>query len=52
MGPAGLNESSLPGSNSNISILKLKDDGSNWVDYKTKVQIAMGSRGLMGHIED
>jgi hypothetical protein len=51
MGPSiAMNESTLPGSNS-ISIPKLADNGSNWVDYKTKVLIAMGSRGLMGHVE-
>ncbi len=50
MGPAGSFESSLPGRNS-ISIPKLNDDSSNWIDYKTKVLIAMGSRGLMGHVE-
>ena len=50
MSPATTNDSSLPGSNS-ISIPKLADNGSNWIDYKTKVLIAMGSRGLMGHVE-
>ena len=51
MGPAGSNDVSLPGMNSTITTPKLADNGSNWVDYKTKVLIAMGSRGLMGHIE-
>ena len=51
MGPAGSFENALPGSNSTIFISKLADDGTNWVDYKTKLMIAMGSRGLMGHIE-
>ena len=50
MRPDALTDSALPGSNS-ISIPKLANDGSNWVDYKTKVLIAMGSRGLMGHVE-
>jgi hypothetical protein len=51
MGPAGSNDTSLPGSNSTISIPTLTDNGSNWIDYKTKALIAMGSWGLMGHVE-
>ena len=52
MGPAnGANKTSLPGSSATITIPKLDDNGSNWVDYKTKVMIAMGSRGLMGIVE-
>src|SRR5204862_8180918 len=51
MSPAGLNDSNLPRSNSTISIPKLADNGSNWVDYKNKALIAMGSRGLMRHIK-
>jgi hypothetical protein len=29
----------------------LADNGFNWIDYKTKALITMGSWGLMGHIE-
>jgi hypothetical protein len=50
MGPKTTTDMSLPVGNS-TSIPKLKDDASNWVDYKSKALIAMGSRGLMGHIE-
>jgi hypothetical protein len=51
MGPSSLNDSILPTSNPTISIPLLKDNGSNWVNYKTKALIAMGSQGLIGHIE-
>ena len=34
-----------------LSIPKLSDDGSNWVDYDTKATTAMGSKGLIRHIE-
>jgi len=34
-----------------LSIPKLSDDGSNWVDYKTKARTAMGSKGLIRHID-
>ena len=33
-----------------VNILKLKDDASNWNDYKSKALIAMGAKGLTGHI--
>jgi hypothetical protein len=50
MGPEPTSDISLPANHTN-SIPKLKDDASNWVDYKSKALIAMGLRGLMGHIE-
>jgi hypothetical protein len=34
-----------------LSVPKLSDDGSNWVDYATKARTAMGSKGLIRHIE-
>ena len=33
------------------SIPKLRDDGSNWADYKPRVRQAMGSKGLWMHVE-
>ena len=38
-------------SSNQLSILKLHDDGSNWVDYEVKTLIALGSRGLIKHVE-
>ena len=37
--------------NNVTTILKLKDDASNWVHYKYKALLGMGLRGLMSHIE-
>ena len=34
-----------------LSILKLRDDGSNWSDYEPHIQRAMGSKGLWRHVE-
>ena len=39
------------GSSQSLQIPALADDGSNWVDYQTKVQVAMGSKGLTRHLE-
>ena len=33
-----------------LSIPKLNDDGSNWVDYEVKARTAMGSKGLSRHL--
>ena len=30
---------------------KLRDDGSNWADYKPRIQRAIGSKGLWRHVE-
>ena len=34
-----------------LAIPKLRDDGSNWADYKPRMHKAMGSRGLWRHVE-
>jgi hypothetical protein len=34
-----------------LLILTLLDDGSNWVDYDIKACTAMGSKGLIRHIQ-
>jgi hypothetical protein len=34
-----------------ISVPKLRDNGSNWVDYKAKVQSVLGAKGALRHIE-
>ena len=35
----------------NLSVPKLRDDGSNWADYSPRIQKAMGSKGLWRHVE-
>ena len=34
-----------------LVVLKLCDDGSNWDDYKPRIQRALGSKGLWRHVE-
>src|SRR5262245_52205876 len=51
MTPVGLNETSLTNNSSSTTVPKLADNGSNWIDYKAKALIAMGSRGLSNHID-
>jgi hypothetical protein len=34
-----------------LALPKLRDDGANWIDYESKVRTAMGSRGLIRHVE-
>ena len=52
MSPAANSDMSLSTSQSNVTTIpKLLDDASNWVDYKSKALLGMGSRGLMSHIE-
>ena len=46
--------SAFPTNNSNTTTLavpKLHNDGSNWADYKPRIQRALGSKGLWRHIE-
>ena len=52
MGPAANSDMSLTmNPNNSTTIQKLKDDASNWVDYKSKALLGMGSLGLMRYIE-
>jgi hypothetical protein len=34
-----------------ISVPKLRDNGSNWVNYDSKVRSALGAKGVIRHIE-
>jgi len=34
----------------NLSVPKLRDDGSNWSDYQPRIERAMGSKGLWRHV--
>ena len=50
MGPA---DNLILGSNldsMSLSVPKLHDDGSNWADYKPRVERALGMKGLWRHI--
>src|SRR5882757_11354402 len=34
----------------NLSVPKLRDDGSNWADYQPRIERALGSKGLWRHV--
>ena len=34
-----------------LAVPKLRDDGSNWADYKPRIQRALGLKGLWRHVE-
>ena len=51
MRPAPQNEDSVTPQGSAFTIIKLRDDGSNWPDYELKAKTAMGAKGLIRHIE-
>jgi hypothetical protein len=34
-----------------ISVPKLRDNGSNWVNYESKVQSALGAKGIIRHVD-
>src|SRR5580704_9168126 len=34
-----------------ISVPKLRDNGSNWVDYDSKVRSTLGTKGVIRHVE-
>ena len=34
-----------------LSIPKLRDDGSNWLDYEPRIKKAMGAKGFWMHVE-
>jgi hypothetical protein len=50
MGP-GTTSDVLTPANSVLALPKLRDDGANWIDYESKTRTAMGSRGLIRHVE-
>jgi hypothetical protein len=51
MGLAVTFDMSSANSSNVLSVSRLKDDGSNWVDYKAKAKMALGLKGLLWHIE-
>ena len=53
MGPAELMNNLSLNSNSDstmLSVPKLRDDGSNWSDYQSRIERAMGSKGIWRHV--
>lgn len=50
MSPDTMSDISIS-TNSTISIPKLADDGSNWIDYESKARNAMGSKGLIRYLD-
>src|SRR5271154_4711869 len=50
MGPGHDVNMITTGTSSSVSVPKLQDDGSNWVDYKDKVRTALGAKGLLRHV--
>ena len=53
MGPTTIMDNTLASSSTNsttLAVPKLHDDGSNWSDYKPRLQNAMGAKGLWGHM--
>ena len=53
MGPAEImNSLSLNSSSDSttLSVPKLRDDGSNWSDYQSRIERVMGSKGLWRHM--
>src|ERR1700759_888801 len=51
MVPGGSSDATLPTSNfAFYQVPKLKDDGTNWVTYRTRLETAIGSKGLKRHL--
>src|ERR1700722_10054036 len=51
MSPGAMTELHINTTSQLLSIPKLRDDGSNWADYEPKTRTAMGSRGLLRHVD-
>jgi len=51
MGPGGTSDSLVSQPLAQWAIPKLRDDGSNWVDYESRTKIVLGSKGLIKHVE-
>ena len=50
MGPEGYSATTPSSSSSLNSIKKLRDDGSNWSDYRSRMERVLGARGLWRHV--
>jgi hypothetical protein len=51
MSPAAAQAETPLSGGTSVSVLRLNDNGSNWIDYKMKTLLLMGSKSLMGYIE-
>src|ERR1700733_6164108 len=52
MSPAVAQAETVPLSGgTSLFLTKLDDNGANWIDYKTKATILMGSKSLMGYVD-
>src|SRR5262245_23460502 len=51
MSPAVTFEMSNTASSNLLNVPRLRDDGSNWVDYEDRVMNALGSKGLVKYIQ-
>jgi hypothetical protein len=52
MSPAATMDNSMPSSSSSLfDILQLAEDGSNWVTYKHRMMIALGTHGLGEYVD-
>ena len=50
MGPGQTSNSPLNQDPSTLEVPKLRDDGSNWSDYRPRIERAMGAKGLWRHV--
>jgi hypothetical protein len=50
MGPGATSDLLVNQTLNQWAILKLRDNGSNWVDYQSRTTIALGSKGLIKHV--
>jgi hypothetical protein len=50
MGPEGYSAATPSSSSSLASVEKLRDDGSNWSDYQSRMERVLGAKGLWRHV--
>src|SRR5882757_7026051 len=50
MGPEANLTMNSNSDSTNLSVPKLRDDGSNWADYQPRIERALGSKGLWRHV--
>src|SRR5271168_1481224 len=52
MGPGEMSNTPLNANadSTTLAVPKLRDDGSNWSDYRSRIERAMGAKGLWRHV--
>src|SRR5882762_1665507 len=50
MGPEGYSTTTPSSSSSLNSVQNLRDDGSNWSDYQSRMERVLGAKGLWRHV--